>query len=151
MDSTDSEAVEQLVARLERVVAPMRVMLATLGVESADGDGVVPLAAAAERVDASPELKALAKAVREGVTTWDDVVAGKAEELTELATFYDAMYHRTRRLLADLRHAADTMPKTMPRTMPKTRPEPKSPARREPVPVDDEVSAFDEWRRNEGR
>jgi hypothetical protein len=48
----------------------------------------------AESRYASPELKAVAAAVRAGKTTWADAVAGVADDLPEVQAFYTAQRRR---------------------------------------------------------
>lgn len=54
------------------------------------------LAAAAEAVDAPPELRALAASVRAGNTTWEQCVAGKADQLPEVRAWQEATEQRSR-------------------------------------------------------
>lgn len=46
------------------------------------------LRAAAARPDAPDELKAVARAIRDGRTTWADLLAGRSDHLPEVAAFY---------------------------------------------------------------
>jgi hypothetical protein len=58
------------------------------------------LRAAAQRPDAPAELKAVERAVREGRTSWPEVISGRADRLPEVAAFHRAGARR----LADARH-----------------------------------------------
>jgi hypothetical protein len=48
------------------------------------------LRAAAQRPDAPGVLKAVERAVRDGRTTWPEVISGRADRLPEVATLYRA-------------------------------------------------------------
>lgn len=58
------------------------------------------LRAAAQRPDAPAELKAVERAVREGRTTWPEVISGRADRLPEVA----ALHRAGAQHLADARH-----------------------------------------------
>ncbi len=80
---------------------------------------------AAEHEDASAELVAIAAAVRDGRTTWPNVVAGEADHLPEVLAFYAAQRER---LLAQV-----------------TEPPEATAPRRRTDPDDQETTIFEQW------
>lgn len=67
------------------------------------------LANAASAPNASPELKALAAAVRSGVTTWEQCVTGQADHLWEVRACATAEQPTNRRRTADAADDDDVM------------------------------------------
>ncbi|RZS30380.1 hypothetical protein EV193_11778 [Herbihabitans rhizosphaerae] len=105
--------------------------------EPADAEAVRKVA---ESPDASPELKAVAKAVADGKTTWEKAVKGEADHLPEVQVFYQAervrMVERIRAATED--SAGDSAG------------EPAEPAPRRPKPTDSgldehEPAVFQDW------
>jgi hypothetical protein len=89
---------------------------------------------AAEKPDASPELKAVAEAVRQGRTTWARAVAGDADHLPEVQAFYAA---EQKRFLDAIQEQQEDAPADVP-----------EPRRTRPLPDDPDGPAapvFDTW------
>jgi hypothetical protein len=95
---------DQVMVRLENALAPIRTRIYRARERMAakrprPGPSAALLARAAESEQAPADLQAVAQAVREGRTTWEQVAAGDADHLPEMKRFYAKSLERTRRVL----------------------------------------------------